>query len=365
MNVGQGDATLLGFPNGQTMLVDAGRSDAAINEAVNGLGPGFTVDTFVATHPDADHIGGADAVITEFGVKTVIDSDQDHTTQTYLNYLTAVQSEGAAFKIAQEGQDLSPDPSVSVKVLHVDSEAADLNEGSIVLKVTYGEIDFLLTGDAGIEVEKELMAKYDLSAEVVKVSHHGSSTGTSDAFLAEVQPRHAVLSYGGNNPYGHPHSDILKRLFLSNILVWSTPEGDVEMWTQGNDLHIDQGIDEEPTKEDPDESTPIDDSQIEIASKDLDGETVGIKNSSTQNVDLSGWTLESVQGSQFYNFPDGYILEAGKTNYITSESEFCFYTPGSIRGQMLQEKIIYQDGPVTFLCFWCSHSIFGPGLIDG
>ncbi|OAH53846.1 hypothetical protein AWH48_11275 [Domibacillus aminovorans] len=318
LNVGQGDAILLGFPNGQTMLVDAGRSDAAIKEAVAGFGPGFTVDTFVATHPDADHIGGADAVIKDFGVKTVIDSGQDHTTNTYLDYLAAIQASGAAFKVAQEGQDISPDPSVSVKVLHVDSEAADLNDGSIVLMVSYGETDYLLTGDAGIEVEKELVAQYDLDAEVLKVSHHGSDTGTSEAFLNAVNPIHAILSYGEGNQYGHPTSDILKRLFLSDADVWSTSEGDIETWTDGTELYIEQGIDGEPTQNDSEQEPVTDNGRIEIVSKDLGGETVGIKNSGFNDVDLSSWTLVSVQGNQTYTFPDGYVLGAGKTIYVTS-----------------------------------------------
>jgi competence protein ComEC len=314
LNVGQGDAILLGFPNSQTMLVDAGRSDDAIKEAVSGFGPGFTVDTFVATHPDADHIGGADAVIKDFGVKTVIDSGQDHTTQTYLDYLAAIQASGASFKIAQEGQDISPDLSVTVKVLHVDSEAADLNEGSIVLMVSYEETDYLLTGDAGVEVEKELMAKYDLGAEVLKVSHHGSSTGTSEAFLAAVNPTDAIVSYGEGNPYGHPHSEVLNRLLDYDIEAWETPEGDIETWTDGQDIYFTQGIDGEPTQDEP----VTDSDTIVISNKDLSGETVGIQNSGSKNIDMKGWTLVSFKGNQTYTFPDGFILGAGRTVYVTS-----------------------------------------------
>lgn len=313
LNVGQGDAIFLAFPNGQTMMVDAGRSDADIRKAVNGFGPGFAVDTFVATHPDADHIGGADTVIKDFGVKTVIDSGQDHTTSTYLDYLAAIQVSGADFKVAEEGQDISPDPAVSVKVLHADSQAADLNEGSIVLKVSYGDSDYLLTGDAGIEVENEIMAKYDLSAEVLKVSHHGSSTGTSAAFLAAVDPSHAILSYGEGNTYGHPHTEVLKRLLDYGVNVWKTPEGNIETWTEGQEIYFSQGIDEPPTIED-----PVEDSAIKIAIKDLYEETVGIENTGSSNVDLSGWKLVSVQGNQTYTFPDGYVLEAGKIVFVTS-----------------------------------------------
>ncbi|OKL37033.1 S-layer homology domain-containing protein [Domibacillus mangrovi] len=239
LDVGQGDAILLGFPNGKNMLVDASRSDNAVKTALEALGVS-SIDTFVATHPDADHIGGADYVIKNYGVKSVIDSGQDHTTQTYLDYLTAVQSKGAAFKLAQEGQNITLDPTVTVKVLHVDHAATDLNDGSIVLMVSYGEVDYLLTGDAGVEVETALIKKYDLDAEVLKVSHHGSETGTSQAFLNAVDPLDAILSYGETNQYGHPDSVVLNRLLNSGVDVWSTPEGTVETWTDGQDIYFEQ-----------------------------------------------------------------------------------------------------------------------------
>lgn len=240
---------------------------------MSGFGPGFTGDTCVATHPDADHIGGADTVIKDFGVKTVIDSGQDHTINTHLDYLAAIQVSSTAFKAAKEGQDISPDPSVSVKVLHADSQASDLNEESIVLKVSYGDADYLLTGDAGIEMENEIMAKYDLDAEVLKVSHHGSSTGTSAAFLAEVSLSDAILSYGEGNTYGHPHSEVLKRLLDYCVDVWKTPKGNIETWTDGQEIHFKQGIDEPPTVEDPIEGS----STIGNANKDLSGKQLESK----------------------------------------------------------------------------------------
>lgn len=247
LNVGQGDAILLTFPNGKTLLVDASRSDAAMKEALSELNVS-NIDTFVAADLDADHIGGADYIIKNYNVKNVIDSGQNHTTETYLDYLSAIKTTGASFKVAQEGQNITLDSTVDVTVLHVDNRGSDLNDGSIVLMVSYGDIDYLLTGDAGIEVEKELIAKYDLDAEVLKVSHHGSDTGSSQEFLNAVLPDLAILSYGENNDYGHPNSTVVNRLKAINADIISTVDGTIETSTDGEYVYINQ---DSPVKPEP------------------------------------------------------------------------------------------------------------------
>lgn len=238
LNVGQGDAIFIKFPNGKTMLVDAGRWDSDVKRELSALGV-TSIDTFVATHPDADHIGGADYVIKNYKVKNVIDSGQDHTTQTYIDYLEAIKAQGCTFKEAAIGQNITLDSNVAVKVLYVDSNASDLNDGSIVLMVTYGNIDYLLTGDAGTKVEAKLVAKYNMQAEVLKVSHHGSSTATSQAFLNEVKPKYAILSYG-NNSYGHPTSTVVNRLKAINATIFETVKGTINTSTNGQTLKVGQ-----------------------------------------------------------------------------------------------------------------------------
>lgn len=311
LNVGQGDAIFIKFPNGKTMLVDAGRSDSDVKRELSALGV-TSIDTFVATHPDADHIGGADYVIKNYKVKTVIDSGQDHTTQTYIDYLEAVDQAGSTFKEAAIGQNITLDSDVAVRVLYVNSKASDLNDGSIVLMVTYGNIDYLLTGDAGTEVEAQLVAKYNLQAEVLKVSHHGSSTGSSQAFLNEVKPKYAILSYGKNNSYGHPNSTVVNRLKALNSTILTTVDGTINTSTNGQTLTVNGGGTVAPTPT----PTPTT-SSVKIVSKDLAGEIVGIKNTGTASVNLSGWKLVSVEGNQTYTFGN-ITIGAGKTIYITS-----------------------------------------------
>ena len=112
LDVGQGDAILIKYPNGKTALVDAGRSDSAIAAALTAANI-TKIDTFIATHPDADHVGGADFVLKNYGVKKVIDSGQTHTTDTFKSYLETVDAVGAECIVAQIGDNISEDPNVS------------------------------------------------------------------------------------------------------------------------------------------------------------------------------------------------------------------------------------------------------------
>lgn len=237
LNVGQGDAIFIQYPNGETALVDAGRSDSAIETALKAEKI-TQIDTFVATHPDADHIGGADYVIKNYGVTKVIDSGQTHTTDTFKSYLEAADTAGAEFVVAQIGNDVSDDSNVSAKVLSVNSSASDLNDGSIVIMLSYGLTDILLTGDAGLEVEDYLMANYDLDAEILKVAHHGSNTGTSGDFIEAVAPQDAVLSYG-DNAYGHPNDEVVNDLIAYGVDMYSTYEqGTITVNSIGNSYSI-------------------------------------------------------------------------------------------------------------------------------
>ena len=308
LNVGQGDAILIQFPNKKTMLVDAGRSDSDIKRELTALGI-TSIDTFVATHPDADHIGGADYVIKNYNVKNVIDSGIEHTTDTAIAYLEAVKEKGASFKEAAIGQNITLDSSVAVKVLHVNSQATDSNDGSIVLMVSYGGIDYLLTGDIEQKVESALVAKYNLQAEVLKVSHHGSATGTSQSFLNEVKPSYAILSYGENS-YGHPNEAVVNRLNAIGAKVLKTVNGTINTSTNGQSITV-NGNTGTVTP------TPTPTTSVKIVNKDLDGEIVEIKNTGTTSVNMTGWTLVSVEGNQTYTFPN-INIGAGKSIYITS-----------------------------------------------
>ncbi|RNF39756.1 S-layer homology domain-containing protein [Planococcus salinus] len=336
LDVGQGDAIYIEYPNGENVLVDAARYASTIETALEVIGV-EQIDTFIATHPDADHIGGAAHVIGNYGVTHVIDSGQTHTTQTYIDYLETIDASGATFEVTEIGDELSEDPEVSVEVLFVDSDAADLNDGSIVLKVTHGVNEYLLTGDAGYEVEEQLMAEgADINADVLKVSHHGSDTATSAEFLAEVDPIFSILSVG-NNAYGHPDSDVLERILTSGSAYISTEEGSIHFFDDGEQYEIYQNDQvAEPAPEPTPDPNPVDpgDGQISdaltITGKNLQTEVVTVKNNGTTNVDMTNWTLLSTVGNQTYTFPDGFVLQAGASVNITAGANAVHNPPSSL-----------------------------------
>ena len=346
LDVGQGDAILIEYPNGKNALIDAGRSDSVIDAALKAEGI-KKIDTFIATHPDADHIGGAEFVIKNYGVTKVIDSGQIHTTQTYQAYLDAIDASGAKFEVAEIGDNVSDDSNASATVLAVESDATDSNEGSIVIMLTYGLTDFLLTGDAGLEVEEFLMAGYDdLEAEILKVSHHGSATGTSGDFIEAVSPQDAILSYG-DNAYGHPHNEVVQDLLNYDANLYSTHEqGTIEVNTIGNSYTINVDPWRNGNKPTPAPAPapnqpkptpkPVEpeyqtSNNLKITAKNLKTDVVTIKNTGSTDVKMKGWKLVSVTGNQTFNFPDNFVLKAGASVNITAGPKAVDNPPKSLK----------------------------------
>ena len=238
IDVGQGDSTLLETPSGKTILIDGGRKSAG-EEVVDYLASAGidTIDLLVATHPDADHIGGLIDVLETMDVKQVLDSGKEHTTDTYIEYLDLIDKKDIPFETAVEGEVLSYED-MSMKVMNSKESSSDNNESSIVLKVSHGEIDFLLTGDATIQNEEEMLPAFNLEAEILKVGHHGASTSTSLAFIDEVQPEVGILSYGENS-YGHPDSEVVDRLWEEEVKLYSTcDQGDIAITSTGSSYDV-------------------------------------------------------------------------------------------------------------------------------
>lgn len=213
IDVGQGDAIFVQAPRGKTMLVDGG-SKASGDEVVAFLKEkGIKrLDYVVATHPDADHIGGLIEVLETFKVRHFINSGKAHSSETYEELLTLVDKKDIDYIVAETWDTYKLDSKMTVRVLHADEEAEENNDASIVLNLTYNKVSFLLMADASLEIEKEIRKKYDVEATVLKVGHHGADTSSSAKFISDVNPEVAILSYGRNNIYGHPHSKVIKRL---------------------------------------------------------------------------------------------------------------------------------------------------------
>ncbi|WP_394141280.1 S-layer homology domain-containing protein [Cytobacillus oceanisediminis] len=330
IDVGQGDSILVLAPNGKTMLVDGGKRDAGdeVVAYLHKLGIN-TIDVMVSTHPDSDHIGGLIDVLEQVDVKQVVDSGKSHTTQTYYEYLNLIDVKNIPYQVPGVGDLIHIDENVKIQVLNSGKETGDNNESSIVLKVSYGEIDYLLTGDAGIESEKVMGQVFDVSAEILKVSHHGSDTGSNYTFIQMVHPEAAIFSYGKNN-YGHPDPVIVQRMKNVSADLYSTYEsGDIIVKTNGENYTVSVSpwdgqqppvIEEPPVKPEPPGTGTggSDNGKTKLVSVDLDKEIAAIKNSGTTAVDMTGWKLVSVEGNQTYYFPNGYQLKAGATVYVTS-----------------------------------------------
>lgn len=250
LDVGQGDAILVISPNGQTMLVDGGNSagdarDVILpylkNEGIERL------NVMVLTHPDADHVGGLPTVLKNIPVDVVVSTGQTHTTQVYAEFLQELKKardEGGTRVIrGVAGAEVPFDEAVQVQVLRPDSASVqgdDLNHASIVLRLTFGQVSVLLTGDAEENAEKWLIDQGgDLRAQILKVSHHGSKTGSSDAFLNAVRPEIALISCEADNRYGHPHAEVLERLARRKIKVYRTDQaGTVEVTVDGQGYRV-------------------------------------------------------------------------------------------------------------------------------
>ncbi|WP_442596813.1 S-layer homology domain-containing protein [Neobacillus sp. D3-1R] len=328
LDVGQGDSILVLFPDGKNMLVDGGKKEMG-NSVVQYLkAQGIqSLDLVVSTHPDADHLGGLLAVLANIPVKAILDSGNTHTTETYSEYLQLIQQKGIPVSVAKEGQLLDYDKRVKVEVLNSGDANEESNEASIVLKLSMGTIDFLLTADAEAPQEAQMVQTYNVEAEILKAGHHGSQTSTSALFLDEVRPKVAILSYGLNNQYGHPHKEVLDRLLQWGTSIYSTAQsGTIVVKTNGSTYDVlahpwqyAEKTDEiEETQPKLETKPSYETGNLIITGLDLGKETVSIKNKGSNDVTMTGWKLVSVNGNQTFPFPEGYELKAGQSVTITA-----------------------------------------------
>ena len=238
IDVGQADSILL-ENEGHYMLVDAGNNEDGpklVNYFKNQNIHQF--DYVIGTHTHEDHIGGLDNIIEGFDINTFYMPDVITTTKTFEDVLDALGEKNVTLSIPKTNATFKLGDA-TVKVLYVGTEdESDLNDTSIVLKVTYQNVSFLLTGDASTKVEEKLNPA-DLESTVLKVGHHGSSTATNEKFLNTVNPKYAIISVGENNQYEHPHTTVLNTLAAHNITTYRTDQdGTIKVITDGTNIEI-------------------------------------------------------------------------------------------------------------------------------
>ena len=235
LDVGQADSILI--QNGDAnMLIDAGNNEDGkkLVSYFQSLG----IESFqyvIGTHAHEDHIGGMDDIIDNFNIGTFYMPDAITTTATFESVLDSLEAKNIAFQTPSIDS-IFKLGNAMIDVLYVGTNDTDLNNTSIVLKLTYGNTSVLFMGDAEKEVET-IIEKKDISADVLKVGHHGSNTSSSKIFLEKVNPNYAIISVGTGNSYGHPSNTTIQNLENQNIQIYRTDEnGTIIMTSDGTNI---------------------------------------------------------------------------------------------------------------------------------
>ncbi|MCS7115851.1 MAG: MBL fold metallo-hydrolase [Nitrososphaerales archaeon] len=240
IDVGQGDSIFIDT-QGKDVLIDGGPKSAGENVVRYLLHLNITrIDIIIATHPHADHIGGLIVVMQEFDLRgypiiTVYDSGFKVDTKIYEEYIALAKKRN--FVKAERGQRIELDNMSCITILNPTQPPPfkDPNDNSIVVRLQVNLVSFLFTGDAEKDAERSILdAQLEVKSNILKVGHHGSRTSTSLEFLDAVKPEVAIISVGKDNPYGHPHKEIINRLVARGVRVYRTDlDGTIIISTDG------------------------------------------------------------------------------------------------------------------------------------
>ena len=235
VDVGQADCILIN-DNNEYGLIDAGNNEDGEKIVKYFKDLGITKFKYVfGTHAHEDHIGGMDNIIENFQIEHFYMPDTITTTRTFEEVLDALEEKNIAFETPEEDENLTFSDTV-FKVLHVGKDKRDLNDTSIVLKLTYKNTSYLFMGDATSSVEKDILDK-DIKSDVLKVGHHGSQYSSTISFLKKVSPKYAIIEVGKNNSYNHPKEVTLKKLEdLGTKIYRSDEDGTIILTSDGENM---------------------------------------------------------------------------------------------------------------------------------
>ena len=238
IDVGQGEAILVALPE-KTMLIDAGPTGSApkISQVLHELGR-EKIDYLIATHPDEDHIGGMADVISSTQIGTIYAPNKTNNTATYRKFLTAIQNNNLQITLAEAGTIIDQTNDYKIEILWPtkDSNFPDTNDYSIIIKLTIGNKTFLFTGDAPTSA---ILQSNPGHIDVLKLSHHGSRTGTNEQLVRKLSPTYAVISYALDNSYGHPMQSVLNALHKHSVEIWGTgANGTITITCDGTTIDI-------------------------------------------------------------------------------------------------------------------------------
>lgn len=327
LDVGQADCIYIELPNNEKMLIDAGNNgdrDTILNylnsQGVNKL------DYVIGTHPHEDHIGSLDAVINYYNIGSIYMPKASSNTKTFEDVLTAIQAKDLKVKAPESGSYIinlrnqidknTVKDELVVQVLAPNSNSyEDLNNYSIVVKITFRNTSMLFMGDAEDLSESEIIsAGYDVRANLLKVGHHGSAYSTTENFIKDVQPKYAIISVGKGNSYEHPAQSTIDRLNNAGILIYRTDEvGTIIATSDGETITIDKKA--SPTKE---QAPPA---------QEKDSSTVGEQSTSDKTQDTIVYVTKT---GEKYHLDGCRSLSKSKISIKLSDAKSKGYTPCSI-----------------------------------
>ncbi|WP_246231685.1 MBL fold metallo-hydrolase [Sporosarcina jiandibaonis] len=242
IDVGQADATLLQFSEKNvdfTILIDTGDWNATDVVTYLQAENIRDIDIIAITHPHADHIGQLDKIIDAFNVTEVWMNGEIANSQVFAKSLDAIEKNDVDYYEPKVGDlfDIGP---LQIEVLHPKSMTANTNNNSLAMRMQYGDIAFLFTGDGEEKAEREMLSsEANLQADILHVGHHGSNTSTTEEFLKAVDPEIAIYSAGAGNSYGFPDSEVTDRINSSEILLYGTDiHGTIIVETDGITFNV-------------------------------------------------------------------------------------------------------------------------------
>lgn len=237
LDVGQADSILIDS-NNEYMLIDGGNNNDGplLVKYFQELGI-KDIKYIVGTHPHEDHIGGIDEVINNFNINQIFIPDAITTTKTFEDLLDSIERKNLTFTVPTINNTYTLGESI-IKIIYTGTDTSDLNNSSIIIKLTYKKTSYLFTGDATNITEKKILNK-DIKSDVLKIGHHGSKYSSTENFIKKVNPKYAIISVGKGNKYGHPNIETINLLNKYNIKTYRTDElGTILLTSDGNNIEI-------------------------------------------------------------------------------------------------------------------------------
>jgi competence protein ComEC len=235
-DIGQGDSILIETPQRHQILIDGG-PDSTVLEKLGREMPFWdnTLDLVILTHPEHDHYGGLFDILRRYKVENILWTGVQRDTVEYQEWKKLIEEEKAKVFLAQAGQKITSSKTTIQIFFPLENlngkEVKNVNNTSVVAKLSFNETSFLFTGDIYKSAEKELIARgFEIDSDILKVSHHGSKTSSDEDFIREVSPEIAIISCGQDNPYGHPYPETLETLEKRGVTVLRTDlHGDIKI----------------------------------------------------------------------------------------------------------------------------------------